>query len=434
MRPFDLLRVAFLNLWRRKLRAFLTVLGLVIGITAIVVMVSLGIGIEQATMDLFAGTGSLLIIEVSPWRWIETPGGGGTGTETKLDEKSVEAFRQIPGVRSVMPLVEAWGMITTSRFTTSVSILGVDEETAVDFGFDLAEGRLPTHQRGSRNFEMVFGNWVLDSFYNPKNGNPAIDREGNSMIKMTNRFRMTFDWMNIYDTGGMPPPENYSPGRFYNITPVGRMDQMSNRFSFYSLMDVNALEQLIRENRDFIGQQPGGGYNQVLVKCDDLNSVASVKMAIDAMEYGTFSMLDAVNAALAQTRQQRMLLGAIGGVALLVAAIGIMNTMMMSIYERTREIGIIKVLGCRMGNIVTLFLAEAMLIGLAGGVLGLGLSYLVSFVLNVFREAGSNILSIIPTYLAFGAVAFSVFVAMLFGLYPAIRAMRLSALAAIRNE
>jgi len=143
-----------------------------------------------------------------------------------------------------------------------------------------------------------------------------------------------------------------------------------------------------------------------------------------------------------QTRMLRAVLGAIGAVALLVAAIGIMNTMMMSIYERTREIGIIKVLGCRMGNIVTMFLMEALLIGFFGGLFGLGLSYGASALINLWMARGGGMgmgmglpfQSVIPLYLAAGGVLFSMVVALISGLYPALRAMRLSALAAIRNE
>ena len=116
-----------------------------------------------------------------------------------------------------------------------------------------------------------------------------------------------------------------------------------------------------------------------------------------------------------------------------MAAIGIMNTMMMSIYERTKEIGIIKVLGCRMSNIAALFLTEAAYIGFFGGALGLGLSYGLSVALNNFL-VDSGFRSVIPAYLAVGALVFSVVVALISGLYPALRAMKLSPLAAIRNE
>ncbi len=109
----------------------------------------------------------------------------------------------------------------------------------------------------------------------------------------------------------------------------------------------------------------------MLVKCKEIEDVKAVKTAIERMGYGTYSLQDAVEMAEESTKNVQYLLGAIGGVALLVAAIGIMNTMMMSIFERTKEIGIIKVLGCRIDNIAGLFLAESAYIGLFGARWGL---------------------------------------------------------------
>ena len=121
------------------------------------------------------------------------------------------------------------------------------------------------------------------------------------------------------------------------------------------------------------------------------------------------------------------------------AAIGIANTMMMSIYERTKEIGVMKVLGCDMGNIRSMFLIESGFIGFMGGVLGALLSYGVSVIVNRFVSMSdmmgmSGNLSRIPLWLAFAAIGFAVFVGMAAGFMPAMRAMKLSQLAAIRNE
>ena len=115
MRPIDLFATAFLNLWRRKLRAFLTVLGMVIGVSSIVVMVSLGIGIRQATVDSFAGTGSLTNIRVDRFSYVERKNGIGTSKEKELNKRSVTAFQKIPGVAAVMPMVTTEGMICTLR-------------------------------------------------------------------------------------------------------------------------------------------------------------------------------------------------------------------------------------------------------------------------------------------------------------------------------
>ncbi len=432
MKPADLLRTAFMNLWRRKLRAILTVLGMVIGTASIVVMVSLGIGIQQATLESFENTGSLTLIQVNSYKWVESADGrSGSSTETILNKKSVEAFKQIPGVKAVMPMITGYGIIKSGQYVCDASILGIDMATAEQFGIELASGNLPSSYRGGSNYEMVFSSYMLNNFYNPKNGKQAIDREGNSKVTLDSRFQMTFDYSNIYnyDMGGDGTQQK---GKFYKISPVGVMSEESNDFSWYCLMDIEALLKLAKENKNFMNVETDR-YYQVYVKCNDIDDVKAVKTAIDEMGYGTYSLQDAVEMAQKSAQQIQYLLGAIGSVSLLVAAIGIMNTMMMSIYERTREIGIIKVLGCRMSNIAGLFLTESAYIGLFGGGIGLGLSYGLGMLINTF-VAGSGFKSVIPPYLAIGAVVFSIAVAMISGLYPALRAMRLSPLTAIRTE
>lgn len=432
MKPADLLRTAFMNLWRRKLRAILTVLGMVIGTASIVVMVSLGIGIQQATLESFENTGSLTLIQVNSYKWVESADGrSGSSTETILNKKSVEAFKQIPGVKAVMPMITGYGIIKSGQYVCDASILGIDMATAEQFGIELASGNLPSSYRGGSNYEMVFSSYMLNNFYNPKNGKQAVDREGNSKVTLDSRFQMTFDYSNIYnyDMGGDGTQQK---GKFYKISPVGVMSEESNDFSWYCLMDIEALLKLAKENKNFMNVETDR-YYQVYVKCNDIDDVKAVKTAIDEMGYGTYSLQDAVEMAQKSAQQIQYLLGAIGSVSLLVAAIGIMNTMMMSIYERTREIGIIKVLGCRMSNIAGLFLTESAYIGLFGGGIGLGLSYGLGMLINTF-VAGSGFKSVIPPYLAIGAVVFSIAVAMISGLYPALRAMRLSPLTAIRTE
>lgn len=426
----DLLRTAFLNLWRRKMRAFLTVLGMVIGVASIVVMVSLGIGIRQATVASYAGTGSLTTIQVNSWSSKQMANGQYSSSEKELNRRSVETFKKIAHVKAVMPMVEAYGMLTSGRYMSDVNLLGVEAESAEEFGFILAEGEMPGSTRGN-TVELVLGSWVLGNFYNPDNYKQAYDRDGNPLVTLNSRFQMTFDWSNVYKNNG-DSGESGAKGKFYKINVVGQMAQEGSNYSYYTLIELSKLEKLMKENSNFIGGETGK-YNNVLVKVDDLANVKEVKNAIEDLGYGTYSLQDAVEEAEKSTQRVQYLLGAIGGVALLVAAIGIVNTMMMSIYERTREIGVIKVLGCRMGNIAALFLTEAAYIGLFGGALGLAVSYGLSLILNAVLQ-GSGLMSIIPVYLALGAVAFSVFVALVAGLYPSIRAMKLSPLAAIRNE
>ncbi len=437
MKIIDLLSTAFLNLWRRKLRAFLTVLGMVIGVASIVVMVSLGIGIKQATIESFAGTGSLTTIRVNSWSYVSNGNGGGSSRQTELNKKAISEFKRISGVQAVMPLVETYGMLKSGRYAVDASILGVTKEQAEQFGITLAQGELPG-EGSSTTYEIALGAWTLQSFYSPDNYRQALDKKGNPKVTTASRMELTFDYRNIFTqmsmvvTGDSGGEEEKPPGDFYKLKVTGVMDQDNNDFSYYCLMDATALEKLAKANKDYINFN-AGKYQTVLVKCADIEDVKTVKNAISDMGYGTYSLVDAVEMAEESTKNVQYLLGAIGGVALLVAAIGIMNTMMMSIFERTKEIGIIKVLGCRIDNIAGLFLAESAYIGLFGGALGLGLSFGISVLLNQLL-ASSGLRSIIPAYLAFGAVGFSIIVALAAGMYPAIRAMKLSPLAAIRNE
>ena len=429
----DLLRTAFLNLWRRKLRAFLTVLGMVIGTSSIVVMVSLGVGMRQSMIDSYASMGSLTNITVNNYRYVESSDGqSSTYKEVKLDKKAVDEIRKIPGVEGAMPQITAWGMAMSGKYATDVSIMGIDMEQAELFGIKLEEGEYPGNKLAGGKVQMVVPSSFYNNFYDP-NANrwsPAIDKDGNPKITSRSRLKLTFDYSNVYTN--QPGDPGQQKGKIYTLVPTGMLEESGNDFSWYCIMDIKVLEKLAKENPNYISLNKKN-YNQVIVKCKDIDDVLTVKAKIEEMGFGASCIQEWLQQSEEQLKQTQYLLGAIGGVSLLVAAIGIMNTMMMSIYERTKEIGIIKVLGCRMSNIAGLFLTEAAYIGFFGGALGLGLSYGLSLVLNNFLES-SGFKSVIPLYLAVGALAFSVVVALISGLYPAMRAMKLSPLAAIRNE
>lgn len=432
MRFPDLLRTAFLNLWRRKLRAFLTVLGMVIGTSSIVVMVSLGVGMKQSIVDSYASMGSLTNITVNNYRYTEDSDGYYTYEEVTLDKKAVDAIKKIPGVQAAMPQITTWGMVVSGKYATDVSIMAIDMDEAEVFGIELSEGEYAGNKISGGKIPIVLSSYFYDNFYDPNASrwSPAVDRDGNSKITSRSRLKLTFDYSNVYDDYYVEPDQ--TRGRMYTLQPTGQLSENGNDFSWYCLIDIDVLEKLAKENGDYISYNKKN-YSQVLVKCESADDVLAVKEQIEAMGFSADCIQEWLEQSEEQIKQVQYLLGAIGGVSLLVAAIGIMNTMMMSIYERTKEIGIIKVLGCRMANIAGLFLTEAAYIGFFGGALGLGVSYGLSIVLNSFL-ASSGLTSLIPAYLAIGALAFSVLVALISGLYPAMRAMKLSPLAAIRNE
>jgi ABC-type antimicrobial peptide transport system permease subunit len=188
-------------------------------------------------------------------------------------------------------------------------------------------------------------------------------------------------------------------------------------------------------------------YSKILVEAESMNDVTALQKTISDMGYNAYSDAEWIAQEQNSMNMIQAVLGGIGAVSLLVAAIGIANTMMMSIYERTKEIGIMKVLGCDMRNIRSMFLMEAGYIGFFGGAAGIGFSYLLSLIINKASEGsdggaglglgfggGGGTISIIPAWLAGLSLVFAILIGMLAGFFPARRAMKLSALAAIKNE
>ena len=195
-------------------------------------------------------------------------------------------------------------------------------------------------------------------------------------------------------------------------------------------------------------------YSQVLVKAEDISQVSEIESSIKAMGYYTYSMESMRESMEESARQVQLMLGGLGAISLFVAAIGITNTMIMSISERTREIGIMKALGCYVRDIRMLFLMEAGTIGLLGGIIGLVFSLIISVVINLFAmgamggegitaqiilqaliggEEVSRVSAISPGLMLF-AIVFSVFVGLVSGYYPANKAVKIPALEAIKHE
>ncbi len=223
-----------------------------------------------------------------------------------------------------------------------------------------------------------------------------------------------------------------------------------NNYSFSVYVDIDMLKAQLKQvfKKNPIPDQPtnkkGKPYNyfiydQAVVEVDDMKNVSEVQKIINDMGFQASSQMDWLEQSQKQSNMVQGVLGGIGAVSLFVAAIGIANTMMMSIYERTKEIGIIKVLGCDMRNIKNMFLLESGFIGFMGGVIGILLSYGISFIANKFLSGQFLVgiegdLSRIPPWLSLAAIGFAIFVGMAAGFFPALRAMKLSPLAAIRNE
>ena len=379
MRFADILKMCFDSLSRRKGRTILTVLGVFIGCTSIIVMVSIGAGMQESYDQMLKNMGDLSIIEVYRGYNQST----GTQTESKLDDKAVESFHEIAGVKAVMPKASLDGYNVgfkagiNGRYTANwVDFAGIDSSALEDMGFELMDGRYP-----ESSDEVVVGQYFAYNFFDTlmPDGRNYVDRyiwDENGNIDTEKVPDPFFDPLKTsitmvltpYDDGTGTEPTPYE----VELKVVGVMKEDRGKGYETSdgvMMDINALKALIQ---DLTGKTDTKfEYSSINVKAESLDAVSDVEQSIKDLGYSTYSMQSMRDELNKQTRQIELMLGGLGAISLLVAAIGITNTMIMSISERTKEIGIMKALGCYVRDIRAMFLMEAGSIGLLGGILGL---------------------------------------------------------------
>ena len=449
MKLLDLLRMSSSNLWKRKVRTVLTVLGVVIGVASIVVMVSLGLGLSRSMLEEYESYGSLTQIEVNePWNSEDSE-------EKRLDDALVREIESLEHVESVYPTLQLSALAKYGSYEGYLQIRGMPKEVFADMDINVGEGRLPGEDE---QLTFFYGNMVLQNFYNPK-------ASGNMFGEIPDIDLMHDPIFTIFDTSAyyqsMGPTEEgqpaVTPPKKYMIETCGveapNAEGSWSSYGWYTYCDMDQLIPQLKKifkNKVIPGQpQTKTGkpykeifYNQLLVNVESMDYVMEVQNYLTDLGYEAWSNAEWVESSMKTLGYVQAVLGGIGAVSLFVAAIGITNTMMMSIYERTKEIGVMKVLGCDLRNIRTLFLMEAGFIGFIGGIIGLVLSYIISFVINKIAGGadqnmfGSNMASIsyIPFWLVLLSLVFAVLVGMVAGFFPARRAMKLSPLAAIRNE
>jgi len=470
MNRIDLLRLARKNLWRRKARTILTVLGVMIGTTAIVVMLSLGIGLDESQKKSMERWGSLNTIRVNQGFRYDNEGNP-IGEEKELNDEAVEEIRSIPGVIAVSPAYDAGGEAKMGRKRGYIQLIGIDPKEMANFEFKAAQGRLL--EEGDRNV-IVVGSQVINNFMDETElrmmergrmiGGPREWGNKDPAEMMDQRISMQV-WANgdpnmkklfSYTVVGILEGE-FNEHSYQAYAPIDEIKKM-RKFMFGNSsnnragskiameMSVRGGRMVSRVGRTTAGRDNVDNYSFIMVRTANVEDSKKVSQTLKEMGYNSWTMADQLEGIEKTSRTIQAILGGIGGITLLVAALGITNTMIMSIYERTREIGVMKVIGATFQDIHSLFLTEAGLIGMIGGTIGLGLSYLISYIINRISHDFMNQgmppaspedvlnISVIPVWLALFAIAFAIMIGVLAGLYPANRAVRLKPVEAIRNE
>ena len=475
MRWSDLLRMSINSLKRRKLRTFLTVLGVVIGTASIVVMISLGLGLQEsmyAEVEKNGGTTGLTVTGRQDGA-MESSGSSGDASGEKekkyVTDDLIKELRSLEHVKSVEPVLNLSAVAIKGKYEGSLELCGMTPEGLKSLNLELeAGGKLP--DGNSAQLELVYGNAVLTNFYDKGTGKaywdtgevPDIDLKNDNLFLILDQDgyyqSQNTPGAGAADSGGESSGSG-EQGKQPQTAPkkyvvkgsgvvAGGIDSY-NTDSFKVYCDLDKLREYLK--KEFRGRvipgQPSTKsgkpyskfvYSSAKVQADDMEQVEQLSGAIRSMGYNVETNADYIDSMKKQFAMVQAVLGGIGAVSLLVAAIGIANTMMMSIYERTKEIGVMKVIGCGLKNIRQLFLMEAAFIGLAGGIIGNLLSLTMSVVINTFVSGGSmgisGNLSFVPVWLVLISTVFAVLVGTAAGYFPARRAMALSPLEAIRSQ
>lgn len=467
MNRLDILGLAQKNLMRRKMRTILTTLGVIIGTTSIVVMLSLGIGLNEVQRKNMENWGSLTMIRVQQGMVFDEEGNP-LSDGKQLNDDAVTELRSLDGVLAVSPAYDFGGEARLGRKRGHIQMIGIEPGVMPQLEFSAAQGRLL--EENDRNV-MVVGSEVINNFRDEaffrqmERGmmmrGPGFRREEQDPGEMMGQ-RIS---MLVYGN-------NRETKKMFGFNVVGILEGERNEHSYQAYVPIDDIKRIRKAvsggsqnargmaGREMMIKSAGGAvrtvsarrsapaydpddYSFIMVRTADVEDTRRVSETIKGLGYNSWSMVDNLEGIEKTSRTIQAILGGIGGISLLVAALGITNTMIMSIYERTKEIGIMKVIGATFSDVHSMFLTEAGMIGFLGGFFGIGFSYLVSYVVNRLSQGVMNggmpggemvSISLIPLWLAVFALIFSVLIGLIAGLYPAYRAVRLSPINAIRNE
>ena len=406
----ETLRLAASALSRNKMRSFLTALGVIIGVGAVIAMVAIGEGAKARVEESFASMGSNLLLVLSG---TTTAGGaqGGFGTLPTLTWDDLKAIQtEVPTVRLAAPQARTAGQVVSEEQNWTTSVTGTTPEMFAIRNWPLASGRLfGQSDIDGGNKVVVLGQTVVDKLFGS-----SADPLG-QVVRISN---IPFEVVGVLTRKGQSPiGQDYDDAVFVPISTYLAKIQGTMLQKFLpgaivvgatSAEDANRAEsQIANLLRDRHRIQSGQ---------DDDFSIRNLAEMASAQQEGT--------------RVLTTLLASIAAVSLLVGGIGIMNIMLVSVTERTREIGLRMAVGAKSRDILAQFLVEALTLSLAGGVIGVALGLTsAAWLARQFdwpTKVQSNIVLI--------AMGFSALVGVAFGLYPARKASRLDPIEALRYE
>lgn len=458
MKISDRILMALRNLSRRKSRTILTVLSVVIGATSIILMLAFATGISNSQKEMIESFGGLTSITIV---------GDNPAANMDVKDTDINKLKKVKGVRAVVPSKEFWGEVMVDKgddyvLNTSFEVVPDDVfKLLTSDMFEWGKGLSPSDKDG-----IVLGqNANVQKIKRmPDGGWTSMPMEGDFDYGSHDYYlRLGYkdesdDGVHFGNENENKDQENKPTFVDVKIKPVGKLNSKAILKGWSSYANETFYKNLKKEDsklqspqldmsydekgQPIVAKSDKIKYDNLRVIVDDVNNLERIENDIKKLGYNTQSEAGSAENIKKQTMQVTLILGGIGSVAFIVSAIGIINTMLMSIYERQKEIGVMKVIGASINDIRGMFLIESGFIGFFGGVIGLIISLVVGKVLNGFLDGGmifdvggqgGNMIAISPL-LAIVGVGFSSLVGVLAGYIPARRATNLSAIEALRSN
>lgn len=432
MRFTDLISLIIDNLGRRKGRVLLTAIGVVIGTAAVVTLVSLGAGLQKSATSNLWGINDLSSIQVSPGYPKYEPGMSFNEADIKkITPAVIEQFKGMKGVKQVIikDSIRGGSLIKFGKMEGWGNFNSVSVPDIKALGIEAAQG-VTVVEKG----QVILGSQYKNNFYDP-NQKPGKEPE-----QLPDLFGKTIDVQFIkWDNEGN---QTIRRGKF-EVVGILKESRSEHDWNMY----INS-DELLKLNEWMVGKRidfSKEGYSNVVVQAVSPEVVVELAKQITELGFQAYTPQEAVEGINSFFAIMQIVFGGVGAIALLVAAIGIANTMTMAILERTREIGIMKAIGATNNNILAIFLGEAAGIGFLGGIGGVLLGWAICAVVNALGSsllasggggggAGTQLNAIIPLWLPIFSVAFATVVGLISGLFPSLNAATMVPVDALKYE
>jgi putative ABC transport system permease protein len=447
MKLRDMSELAVRNLREAILRNSLTTLGVAVGVASLVAMLSLGAGLQQLATSRLSKSGLFDSVFVTPKTNLRGPGSGPPATRTPaakarpLDEAARAEITKLPNVIEVYPQIRFFTEVRFDGKPFATMVAGMPESSKLTGSFDGMQGKFfssPNADEAILQSEFakelnpqassLIGKDLILRYAERQSlpAEAAAGAQGSggfSVVPKEKHLRI----IGVVETEPASGFGGFGSGRLLIPLPVAETLRAAQ---------VNDLRDVLRDSSS---DKPA--YMSLTVRVKSPSLVDATEAKIKELGFGAFSLLDASKSLRIFFSVFDLLLGIFGSLALAVATLGIINTLVMAILERRREIGVLKALGAADSDVKQLFFVEAGVMGLAGGVLGVFFGWLIGAVLtfatNIYLKRqdlpGVEIFAV-PWWLIAGAIGFAVLVSLVAGLYPASRAAKLNPVDALRYE